>query len=286
MLGKQWIVYRLKSQCHRDTTRQIYYTIWKLFSEFYLKLDCKPTEWEERITLYAAYLIDTNKQYSTVNSYISAIKAVLQEEGIELKQNQFLLTALTRACKLHNDCFSVKLPIHQDLLAIILSEIHKAYNEKDHQPYLALLYRTIFSTSYFGLFRVSEKAQTPGNHAVKVGDVQIGQNKKKFMFVLRSSKTHNSGNTPQIIKISSTKKKGNTQRTNRLELPCPFDLLHQYSRCRTRTKVKKKISSSLETAHQLLHSTCAIVFQTCSKQGDSTTKHIHYILPDQVEQEI
>ena len=90
---------------------------------------------------------------------------------------------------------------------------------------------------------MSELVQTQSNHAVKAVDMQIGFNKKKFMFILRSSKTHSKGSMPQIIKIASvgTSKLNKTsfsnnsyyKERNKLQLPCPYHLLHEYVKCRT-----------------------------------------------------
>ena len=63
-----------------------------------------------------------------------------------------------------------------------------------------ILYRAIFLTAYYGLFRIGEL--TDSAHAVKAEDVHVGVNKDKPMFVLHTSKTHNRGSKPQIIKIS------------------------------------------------------------------------------------
>ena len=107
----QEIVNRLKLARHRQSTKQIYYSVWKLFNEFFIKLDRKPHAWEDRIVLFIGYLIDNHRQSSTIRSYISAIKAVLQDDGIILDQDQALLTSLTRACRLQNDRVRTRLPI-------------------------------------------------------------------------------------------------------------------------------------------------------------------------------
>ena len=69
------------------------------------------------------------------------------------------------------------------------------------QPFLNMLYQALFATSYFGLFRVGEL--TLGEHTVKARDVQIGKNKNKMLFILRTSKTHWKDAKPQMIKIMS-----------------------------------------------------------------------------------
>ena len=112
----QQIVDKLKNQRNRQSTDKVYYQIWKQFNEFFIKLDIKPRTWEERIVLFVGYLIENNRKSTTIRSYISAIKSVLQKDGVELNQDQFLLTSLTRACKLKNDRVQTKLPIRMRLL--------------------------------------------------------------------------------------------------------------------------------------------------------------------------
>ena len=183
------IVERLKLQCHRDSTRKNYYVVWKIFSKFYLRLDVKPKFWEDRLVLFVGYLADNQKQSSTIKSYISAIKHVLKEDGHMLNVNEFLMSSLTKACKLVNDTVARKLPIQKSLLKIFISRIGRHFSTADNnQPYLSLLYRMLFSTTYFGLFRVGEV--TAGDHPILAKDVHIAKNKEKMLFILRTSKTH------------------------------------------------------------------------------------------------
>ena len=72
------IIERLRHQQYRDSTRKNYYAVWKVFSDFFVKLDFRPHLWEDRLTLFVGYLIDNKRQSSTVKSYVSAIKAVLR----------------------------------------------------------------------------------------------------------------------------------------------------------------------------------------------------------------
>ena len=124
------------------------------------------------------------------------------------------------------------------MLGVILrhTEVHF---DQIGQPYLSLLYCTIFSTMYYGLFRASEVVS--GEHLVLASDVHIGKNKNKILFVLRSSKTHNRGMTLQLIKISSSQKaRGNhTKHVKKLSessvadlYPCPYELLRNYAQVR------------------------------------------------------
>ena len=216
---------------HRDSTRKNYYAIWKLFNTFYLRLDRKPETWEERLNYFITYLVHSNKQSSTVKSYVSAIRSVLQEDGYELNNDQFILTALTRACKIHNDVFRTRLPIHRSMICMILQRTKSRF-EKLNQPYLSLLFQTIFITAYFGLFRISELTHTDSGHAVCTKDVQVGTNKSKFMFILRSSKTHDRSSRPQIVKIAGKKNNKDVGQGQQLKLLCPYKLLRKYSKAR------------------------------------------------------
>ena len=108
----------------------------------------------------------------------------------------------------------------------------------ENQPYLKTLYQALFITTYFGLFRIGEMTLTPVGHAVKVEDVHVGRNKNKLMFILHTSKTHNRGSKPQIVKISALK----TQQAvppgvaSRCFRYCPFKLMQSFINCRKSQK--------------------------------------------------
>ena len=158
----------------------------KIFNRFFLRLDKKPDTWEQRLILFVGYLINDNKQSSTVKSYVSTIRAVLGDIGVKLNYEQSLITSLTKACKLVNDEIRTRLPIQKLLLEVILEQTHKHFTQIN-QPYLRSLFMMLFSTAYFGLFRVGELAT--GDHPVLARDVHISYNKRKILFVLRTSKT-------------------------------------------------------------------------------------------------
>ena len=111
------------------------------------------------------------------------------------------------------------------------------YYSQQGQPYLAKLFKALFVTAYFGLFRVCELTMMKSLHAVRVTDVHIGTNKKKILFILRSSKTFNKGNRPQMIKIS-TKGEGEERKKNKSLLGksfgryCPYQIIQDYINCR------------------------------------------------------
>ena len=230
---------KLRTERNRSSTRSNYYCIWKTFNEFFIKLDAKPEMWEERLVLFVGYLIDNNKKSTTINSYISAIKAVLKDDDVFINENRFILNSLIKACRLKNDKVKTRLPIKRNLLELLIQHLEIMF---ENQPYLMILYQSLFVTAFYGLFRVGEL--TTSQHVVKAKDVHIGKNKEKLMFVLHSSKTHWSGEKPQVIKINSLnynavgakKRKSSTKRRTRGGKCCPFKLLRAYLRIRKKRK--------------------------------------------------
>ena len=174
-----------------------------------------------------------------MRSYLSAMKAVLAEDKIELDPDVFLLSALTRACKFKNDYVKTRLPIRKDLLVQILHKAEQIFGEKQ-QLYLQHLFSALISTAYFGMFRIGEV--TTGSHPIRVGDVLLATNKRKVLFILRSS-TLVEGQRPQSIKISSIKKGTEKNFWERweecinkkgmnMDNYCPYQLLRNYMNVR------------------------------------------------------
>ena len=230
------IVESLRMEKLRKSTRTNYYQIWKNFNQFIIKLDKKPANSEDRLTLYIGYLIDKNRKSTTIKSYISAIKSVLKDNEILIHEDTYLLSSLTRACRLRNDRVKTRLPIGKDVLHVILQKIEDHFLEEG-QMYLKLLYTTMICTAFYGMFRIGELAS--GSHPVLIDDVFVGTNKRKFLFVLRSSKTHDRSSKPQEVKIKVNNKRN--PRSDRIRVMrnqkwCPFKLLGSYSKTRPKSK--------------------------------------------------
>ena len=170
----QDIVDKLRTRQHRQSTRNNYYFIWKKFNEFFIKLDVKPNSWEECLILFVGYLIDKKLKSTMIHCYVSAIKAVLRDDGEILDPNVYLLKALTRACKIQNDKVKVRLPIRKPMLLILIDEIDAVYF---NQPYLIALYKVLLITMYFGLFRISEVSKS--GHVLKARNVHVGKIRKR-----------------------------------------------------------------------------------------------------------
>ena len=217
----EMFVDKLKMERFRGSTRSNYYTIWKCFNEFFINLDLKPNNWEDRLTLFVGYLVNRKRRSATIKSYISAIKAVLLDGGMKLQEDKCLLGSLTKACRLHNDQVNHRIPIQKHLLHMIIDGCTKNF-EHQGQMYLKLMYRAALTISYYGLLRVGEV--TAGDHPILAVDVHIAQNKNKIMLILRSSKTHGKGDKPQIIKIKQMSQHYTTHRNY-----CPFQIMKQFA---------------------------------------------------------
>ena len=207
---------KFKTQQHKKNTSRNYYNVWKNFNKFLIKLDYKPKTWEERTAWYGAYLVDKGIQSSTLRSYISAIKTTLTLDDYQWEDEKLKLAILTNACKNENDERQTRLPIQNGLLELILFEVER-YFTKRNQPYLEILWRTLFLIAYHGLFRIGELAT--GDHPVQARDIHLAEGKDKILFILRTSKTHSTASKPQRITIE-----GNTNldfRSNRNYF-CPY----------------------------------------------------------------
>ena len=224
----QNIIERLRLKANRESISKNYYWVWKNFNQFYVKLDVKPQTWEERLILYVGFLISNDKKSSTIRSYISAIKAVLLEDGVELSENRYLITSLTKACRLVNDKVKTRLPIQRGMVNLLLKGVERLFLFNKNQPYLATLYKALFSTAYFSLFRIGEL--TSGTHPIAATDVRMGRNKNKVLFILRTSKTHWKDVKPQMVKIASS---GNAKEKRF----CPFRILRNYITVRGKSKL-------------------------------------------------
>ena len=82
----------------------------------------------------------------------------------------------------------------------------------------------MFAAAYYGLLRIGEISESP--HAVLARNVHIGTNKNKILFVLLTSKTHDLGSKPQLVKFGQKE----NDRPSRFDTPQldPFIILNEY----------------------------------------------------------
>lgn len=76
------IVERLENADIQDSTKAMYHSVWCNFNQFLISFDDLPTSWEDKMVLYASFLADIGSCSATVASYMSAIRYVLQHDGL------------------------------------------------------------------------------------------------------------------------------------------------------------------------------------------------------------
>ena len=229
MVTMERILERLKSNKNRKSTRHNYHQIWKQFNKFLMLLDKKPAIWERRVSLFCAFLIDKGLKSNTIRSYISALKNTLIIDNYEWNDSWVQADTLISACKVLNDRVFCRFLVHIKLLELILFEIARLFDD----PYLILLYRTIFAVAYYGMLRMSEVTMDTASehvmdHALKAANVFIADNKPKIQLILYSSKTHGKESRLQIIKIVSNA----VQECKRPRHFCLIQLMRVYFKCR------------------------------------------------------
>ena len=239
-LAMQQIVDSLRYQRHRDSTKVNYYSVWHSFNKFFVRLDQKPNLWEDRLTLFVGYLVQKSLKSNTIRSYISAIKAVLKQDRVNLCEDKYLLTSLTKACKYVNDHVRTRLPIQKNLCGYIIRKTEDYFQERN-QNYLAIMYTSMFAVAYYRLLRVGEL--TTGSHAVKVTDIHIADNKNKILFILHTSKTHWTDSELQMIKLTMMPhldpyeygRKHNSNDRKEMHF-CPYNLIRRFMNVRRKYK--------------------------------------------------
>ena len=85
-----------------------------------------PFLWEDRTSLFCAFLIEKGTQSQTIKSYVSAIKSILMDDNYQWRDDRILLNSLTKVCKLENDHLRCRLPISQKLLDILIFELKRS----------------------------------------------------------------------------------------------------------------------------------------------------------------
>ena len=183
------------------------------------------------MSLYCTHLAtNIEVQSSTLRSYVSAIKSKLIADGYKWNQDLLYLSALVRGCKIKNDTIKVRLPISKGLLEVILFEIERRYSVISIQCYKCALFKAIYATLYYGLFRVGELAE--GRDTVKAIDVHDATNKNQYLFVLHSSKTHSNADRPQKVRVQADNEVIGSQINNNFS---PVTIIDEYIQvCRIR----------------------------------------------------
>lgn len=210
-----------------EGTQLTYHTIWKGFLLFLTEFDQLPENWEDKLVLYAAFLGDTQHKLATISAYISAIKYKLIHDGYTLNEDKAKLASIVRTSKLKNQQVHNRMKITRAILKDLMDAVELKYC---NQPYLCALYKCMFTFAYFGLFRIGEIAK--GTHTLLAADGHAFNNRKwVIQLVLRSSKMHNRGDRPQIVRIPNKVDKKEVYGLASTKY-CPYTILQNYLKVR------------------------------------------------------
>ena len=134
---------------------------------------------------------------------------------------------------------------------------------------LALLFKTIIITGYYGLFRVGKLT-----HAIKLADIKEAWNKEKILILLCSSKTHSVCNQPQTVDILPLS--DDLERWNNREKYCPYRMLKKYSKLRPKTIKHHQFFISSNKSEVKADHVCVILRKIIAKMGlDSSNYDTH-----------
>lgn len=197
-LFRNVVVEGMKNGDLRDSSKVMYHSIWQNFLQFLQGFKNLPAKWEDKMVMYAAHLGNIGEFSQTVSSYMSAIRYKLRKDGVHIPDRNFEIASIIRTCKLKNDQVHYRCGISKNMTKELVRAVKELFLDQG-QEYLYYLYRAVFLTAYYGMFRIGEIGESP--HALKSADVKKSLNKEKFLMVLRSSKTHGKGDHPHTVSI-------------------------------------------------------------------------------------
>ena len=93
------IAKKFKTQNRQPSTKHTYKQAWYNFNDFLICMDKMPDSWNDRICLFVPQLIVEKHPPPIIQSYVSAVKAILREEGVEIEDNSVALAALIHSAK-------------------------------------------------------------------------------------------------------------------------------------------------------------------------------------------
>lgn len=182
----------------RPSTQKTYHKTWTNFLQFLDGFKNLPTKWEDKMVMYAAHLGNIGEHSQTVASYMSAIRYKLRKDGLVIPDKNFEIASIIRTCKLKNDTVRYRCGLTRKMTEDLILATKQLFGDVG-QMYLFKLYRALFLTAYYGMFRIGELGSSP--HSLKATDVKEASNKSKFLLILRSSKTHGKGDHPHTVNV-------------------------------------------------------------------------------------
>lgn len=224
------VVEGMKNGDLQHSSQITYHTVWNQFLQFLDGFKNLPSLWEQKMVMFAAHLGNQGTQASTVGSYMSALRYKLRKDGVEIPDKNFEIASIIRTCKIKNNAVHYRCGISKNMLKELLQTVKKHFLDKGQQ-YQFVLFRAVFLTAYYGMFRIGEIAQGP--HSLKMENVKKSTNKYKYLMILRSSKTHGEGDFPHTVSVPQVVDVEETE-----QLYDPVQAIDDYKALRPQTSPK------------------------------------------------
>lgn len=179
-------------------TRKAYDTAVNSFNDFRILYKI-PVTWpipKEQIIWFISYCFEKMYSPKTITSYISGLSFYHKINGWYNISDLFIIRKLLEGCRRMRPSVDCRAPISIKMLqnlCTLLSSV--TFNE-----YEATLFKALFTTAYFGMFRVGELTVTGSKGCVDVDNVSIRRDGKLVSICLKYTKTNQYGN-PIIVRI-------------------------------------------------------------------------------------
>ncbi len=180
-----------------EKTRSSYVRHYQKFVEFLRRVQPTPTNWEDSLLLFRGHLISEGKSSHTIASYMTGICSRLRLDGVDLRENEYLMKQLHRAAK-KKDSERIRCPVTKNLLNQILKRVDLA----TANDFKASLFKAIFAVAYEGLFRIGELVES--EHALKATCVMQAADGEELNCVQHSSKVLQKGDPPVVVHIPTS----------------------------------------------------------------------------------
>ncbi len=199
-----------------DKTRESYNQKYTAFVNFLQTLEEVPADWELCLVLFRGHLISKGLASRTVASYMTGVRSRLSLNGVELKENAYLMKQMHKAAQ-KQDVERLRCPVTK----VLLEQVLKRIDFVTKTNYEAALFGAIFTLAYHGMFRIGELVESV--HALKVGNVLQAVTGNLIQCIQHSSKTSKPGEGHRRVPIDPT-----------FDEFCPCEMTVRYSQERKR----------------------------------------------------
>lgn len=185
-------------------TKAVYKNAMDQFNDFRQQYKFEPI-WPVPLTqlqTFISYLFHNGYAYSTVVTYMSALKFQHKIHGLQEYVSHFTVSKMLEGYRRSKPTHDSRLPITYDILVEICAKLDAVCNS----AYEATLFKAAYTLAFFGLFRVGElvfSSSAMGDAPLFHSDIVQLQVDQSFMVRLRKSKSNQHG-VPILVPIVAT----------------------------------------------------------------------------------